>query len=46
VPEDLTQLILARLEPEGTGKRYFVYGSNLVGFGSEVSAKGKAGYFA
>jgi len=46
VPEDLTQLILARFELEGTGKRYFVYGSNLVGLGSEVSAKGKASYSA
>ena len=42
--EDLTQLVLAKLEPEGTGKRYFVYGSNLDGFGSEISAKGKASY--
>jgi len=45
VPEHLTQRTLARLEPEGTGKRYFVYGSNPVGLGIEVSAKGKASYF-
>ena len=45
MPEHLTQRTLARLEPEGTGKRYFVYGSNPVGLGIEVSAKGKASYF-
>jgi integrase len=45
VPEHLTQRTLARLDPEGTGKRYFVYGSNPVGLGIEVSAKGKASYF-
>ena len=43
--ERITQRTLARLDPEGTGKRYFVYGSNPVGFGIEVSAKGKASYF-
>ena len=45
MPEHLTQRTLARLDPEGTGKRYFVYGSNPVGLGIEVSAKGKARYF-
>ena len=43
--EQITQRTLARIEPEGTGKRYFVYGSNPVGLGIEVSAKGKASYF-
>ena len=43
--EQITQRTLARLDPEGTGKRYFVYGSNPVGLGIEVSAKGKASYF-
>ena len=45
MPEHLTQRTLARIEPGGTGKRYFVYGSNPVGLGIEVSAKGKASYF-
>ncbi len=43
--EQITQRTLARLDPEGTGKRYFVRGSNPVGWGIEVSAKGKASYF-
>ena len=45
MPEHITQRTLARLDPEGTGKRYFVRGSNPVGLGIEVSAKGKASYF-
>ena len=45
MPEHITQRTLARLNPEGTGKRYFVRGSNPVGWGIEVSAKGKASYF-
>ena len=45
MPEHITQRTLARLDPEGTGKRYFVRGSNPVGWGIEVSAKGKASYF-
>ena len=45
MPEHITQRTLDRLNPEGTGKRYFVRGSNPVGWGIEVSAKGKASYF-
>ena len=45
MPEHITQRTLARLNPEGTGKRYFVRGSNPVGWGIEVSAKGEASYF-
>jgi hypothetical protein len=43
MPTNITQRTLAQLD--GTGKRRFVRDSNLVGFGIEVSAKGKATYF-
>ena len=45
MPEHITQQTLARLDPEVTGKLYFVRGSNPVGGVIEVSAKGKASYF-
>ena len=45
MPEHITQRTLARLDPEGTGKRYRISGPNLVSWGIEVSAKGKVSYF-
>jgi len=38
----ITQRTLGQLEP--TGERFFIWDTNLTGFGIEVSAKGKASY--
>lgn len=43
VSSKITQRTLASIEP--TGKRHFLRDSDLVGFGIEVTAKGKATYF-